>query len=113
MVTDLGLDKSPLTELFPQPRNAEEWLQYALSEEQVRHFKEHGYLHKVKLLNEEQLDALRKQLAEMVDPEHDGREFFYEYHSNESESTDNVLFMPWELGECDPPFTTPYGIPPS
>ena len=85
MVTDLGLDKSRLTKLFPQPRNADEWLQYALSEEQVRHFKEHGYLHKVKLLNEE-------QLAEMVDPEHEGREFFYEYHTNESDSVDNMLF---------------------
>ena len=92
MVTDLGLNKSLLTELFPQPRNTEEWLQYALSEEQVRQFKEHGYLYKVRLLNERQLDALRAQLAEMVDPEHEGREFFYEYHSNESESVDNVLF---------------------
>ena len=92
MVTDLGLNKSLLTELFPQPRNTEEWLQYALSEEQVRQFKEHGYLHKVRLLNERQLDALRDQLAEMVDPEHDGREFFYEYHTNESENADNVLF---------------------
>ena len=92
MVTDLGLDKSLMTELFPQPRNTEEWMQYALSEEQVRQFKEHGYLHKVRLLNERQLDALRDQLAEMIDPEHDGREFFYEYHSNESESVDNVLF---------------------
>ena len=88
MVTDLGLDKSLLTELFPQPQNADEWMQYALSEEQVRQFKEHGYLHKVKLLNEEQLDALRAQLAEMVDPDHEGREFFYEYHSNESNNVD-------------------------
>ena len=92
MVTDLGLDKSLLTELFPQPQNAEEWMQYALSEEQVRQFKERGYLHKVRLLNERQLDALREQLAEMVDPKHEGREFFYEYHSNESESSDQVLF---------------------
>ncbi|SVC02879.1 uncharacterized protein METZ01_LOCUS255733, partial [marine metagenome] len=62
MVADLGLDKSLLTKLFPQPQNAEEWLQYALSEGQVRHFKEHGFLHKVRLLNEEQLNALRNQL---------------------------------------------------
>ena len=92
MITDLGLSKSLLTELFPQPQNAEEWLQYALSEEQVRQFKERGYLHKVRLLNERQLGVLRDQLTEMVDPEHEGREFFYEYHSNESESVDQVLF---------------------
>ncbi len=92
MVTDLGLDKEFLTELFPRPRGAEEWLQHALSQEQVLHFKEQGYLHGVRLLNEEQLDALRDQLAEMVDPEHQGREHFYEYHSNESENPNNVLF---------------------
>jgi ectoine hydroxylase-related dioxygenase (phytanoyl-CoA dioxygenase family) len=28
----------------------------------------------------------------MVDPEHEGREFFYEYHTNESDSVDNMLF---------------------
>ena len=36
----LGLIKKLLSNLFPQPESLEEWLQYALSEEQVRHFKE-------------------------------------------------------------------------
>ena len=92
MVSDLGLDKELLTELFPQPRNAEEWLKHALSEGQLSQFKEEGFLHGVCLLNEQQLDALKEQLEEMVEPEHEGHEYFYEYNSNESENADSVLF---------------------
>ena len=46
---------------------------------------EHGYVADVRLLEEEQIEVLRGELAEMTDPEHDGRELFYEYHSNESD----------------------------
>ena len=29
----------------------------------------------------------------MVDPNHEGNEFFYEYHSNESEDPDTAISM--------------------
>ena len=92
MPEDLGKNHGRLTDLFAQPSCLEEWMDHALSEEQVRHFHEKGYLHGVPLLNDEQVSALGGQLEEMVDPDHEGREFFYEYHSNESENPDNVLF---------------------
>jgi len=89
---DLGLNKELLTKLFPQPESVEEWLQYALSEEQVIQFKQEGYVHRVRLLNDEQMDVLKSQLKEMAQPDHAGHDFFYEYHSNESENPEDVLF---------------------
>ena len=92
MSTDLGLHSDLLTNLFPSPNTPDEWLQYALKEEQVIQFREFGYLHKIKVLNAEQINALSEQLYEMVDPEHEGNEFFYEYHSNESEDPETAIF---------------------
>ena len=92
MATDLGLNSELLTSLFAVPKAPEEWLQFALNEEQVIQFRELGYLHKIKVLNAEQINALSEQLHEMVDPEHEGNEFFYEYHSNESEDPETAIF---------------------
>ncbi|MCP4846570.1 MAG: phytanoyl-CoA dioxygenase family protein [Verrucomicrobiaceae bacterium] len=92
MNTDLGLTSGLITKLFKQPAEPEEWLHYALSEKQILHYKELGYLSGVKLLSEKQLPPLRNELMQMTDPGHQGREFFYEYHSNESEDPDTTLF---------------------
>lgn len=92
MTTDLGLTAGLITKLFKSPAEPEEWLQYALSEDQILQYKEQGYLAGVKLLSGDQLDRLREHLSEMSDPGHQGREFFYEYHSNESENPDATLF---------------------
>ena len=67
-------------------------VQFALKEEQVIQFKELGYLHGIKVLNSEQIKALSEELHEMVDPDHEGNEFFYEYHSNESEDPETAIF---------------------
>lgn len=90
--TDLGLTHELLTDLFPQPQSPDEWEQYLLSDEQLRQYKEKGYVHGVRLLNDRQVDALRTQLSEMVQPEHEGHQFFYEYHSNESSNENSTLF---------------------
>ena len=37
--TDLSLSHSPLSALFAQPTTPEEWAEYALSEEQIQHFR--------------------------------------------------------------------------
>lgn len=92
MTTDLGLKTGMLTELFTCPVGPEEWLQYTLTEQQLLHYKHQGYLQGVKLLNQNQVESLRIQLEEMANPAHPGREFFYEYHSNESEDPDTTLF---------------------
>ena len=89
---DLALSTERLTELFPQPQTPEEWLPYCLTREQIEHFREHGYVHRIPVLTEPQLDALRDELSEMADPAHEGHQHFYEYHSNESADTETVLF---------------------
>jgi ectoine hydroxylase-related dioxygenase (phytanoyl-CoA dioxygenase family) len=92
MSTDLSSQHRPITDLFAQADSPEEWSAHQLSKEQVTHFVEHGYVAGIRLLDEPQIEALRKELAEITDPEHDGHELFYEYHSNESDNLDTVLF---------------------
>lgn len=92
MAIDLGLKTDLLTDLFPQPETLEEWQQYCLSDQQIAQFRKHGFIHGIRLLTEMQISVLRGQLAEMADPSHDGNEFFYEYHSNESTDAETVLF---------------------
>ena len=49
------------------------------------------------MLNPEQMDLLRDELAELVNPLHEGNELFYEYNSNESTDPQTILFH--ALGE--------------
>ncbi len=88
LFTDLSLYHRPITNLFP----SEEWDAYRLSEEQVRFYREHGYLAGIRMLNEDQLDALRGELAELVDPKHPAHDLFYEFNANESADPDRILF---------------------
>ncbi len=92
VIQDLADKHQMVTRLFKLPKSSEEWDQYRLSEEQVLHFHEYGYLSGIKLLNEDQVEVLRKELAEIVDPKHPAHELFYEFHSNESDDPNSVLF---------------------
>ena len=84
MSEDLGLISQPISDLFPQPESNDEWASYALSEEQLFEFQQNGFIQGIQLLNKDQIQVLRKELEEMVISDHEGRELFYEYHSNES-----------------------------
>ncbi|UCD60303.1 MAG: phytanoyl-CoA dioxygenase family protein [Flavobacteriaceae bacterium] len=81
-----------VSDLFKQPKSREEWDQYRLTDEQVAHFHEYGYLAGIKLLEDDQIKVLRQQLNEVMDPKHPAHDLFYEFHSNESEDSDSVLF---------------------
>ena len=89
MVDDLSRYHYPVSTLFP---HFDDWSQYQLSDAQVRFYEEHGYLAGIKMLNDEQLSALREELAELVDPAHPGHELFYEFNANESADPEQVLF---------------------
>ena len=65
---------------------------YKLSDEQVAHFKEFGYVSNIKLLEEDAIEALRKELDEVIDPNHPKNHLFHEFNSNESEDPNAVLF---------------------
>ena len=92
MVEDLSRYHRPVSDLFPQPVTVQEWESYRLSDEQVSFYKEHGYLAGIRMLNEDQVEALRRELAELVDPAHPGHHLFYEFNANESADPDRILF---------------------
>jgi ectoine hydroxylase-related dioxygenase (phytanoyl-CoA dioxygenase family) len=89
---DLANYSSPIGHLFQQPKTAAEWEQYVLTNEQVSFFKENGYLSGIKILTEQQVDALNVELVRLQSGRREDKELFYHYESNESEDPDKVLF---------------------
>jgi ectoine hydroxylase-related dioxygenase (phytanoyl-CoA dioxygenase family) len=92
MVADLSQHHQPITQLFQHPSSLDDWDKYRLTPDQIEFFHEHGYLAGLRALNDEQIDALRRDLAELIDPDHPGHKLFYEFHANESTNPDSVLF---------------------
>jgi len=92
MAEDLSNYHRPLTQLFRQPADKAEWQSYTLSRDQIDFFQQHGYLAGIRLLNDEQTEKLRRELAELMDPDHPAHDLFYEFHSNESTDPQTVLF---------------------
>lgn len=92
MVEDLSTRHGPVGSLFQQPETAEEWARYRLSGEQVEHFREHGYVAGVRVLSDGQVDQLRAELNELIEPPHPQNHLFYEFHTNESPDPSRVLF---------------------
>jgi hypothetical protein len=57
---DLSVFDYPFASVFDQPRCAEEWEQYVLTEEQVNFFNEQGFINGIKILTEEQVNLLNE-----------------------------------------------------
>ncbi|UUO09043.1 phytanoyl-CoA dioxygenase family protein [Blastopirellula sp. J2-11] len=89
MAADLSHQHAPISTSF-QGKSSDG--DFHLSDEQVAFFHEHGYLSGVKILEDEQVDILREELEAFFQSDHDGRELWYEYHTNESATPDTVLF---------------------
>lgn len=89
---DLSKFHEPISHLFTWPSTPSEWEQYKLTNEQVEFYKEYGYLANVKLLEEEQIDRLKAELEQIMDPAHPQNNLYHEFHSNESSDPDRVLF---------------------
>lgn len=92
MIEDLSKHHRPLSKLFTQPADAREWDSYALTGAQIEFYKRNGYLAGVRVLNDNQVEVLRGELAKLVEPTHPGNHLFYEYHANESTDTTRTLF---------------------
>jgi len=92
MSEDLSRYHQPITNLFKATKAIEEWEQYRLTDEQLEFFHTNGYLAGIRLLNDEQIEALRAELTKLIDPAHPGHDLFYEFHSNESTDPARVLF---------------------
>lgn len=91
-VQDLSKIHELISDMFPQPKTAEEWEKYKLSDEQINSFKENGYVSGIKLLDEDHIEQLKEELSDLTDPQYPGNPLFYEYHSNESSDQNTVLF---------------------
>ncbi len=92
MAEDLSRYHAPITRLFHAPASAADWDAYRLTDEQVAFYEEHGYLAGVRMLDEAQVEALRVELAGLMNPSHPARKLWYEFHSNESADPSRVLF---------------------
>jgi ectoine hydroxylase-related dioxygenase (phytanoyl-CoA dioxygenase family) len=91
-VTDLSKFHELVSDIFPKPQSAKEWEAYKLSPEQIQFYHENGYVAGIKLLDEQQIEVLRKELTQLIDPDFAGNELFYEFHTNESNDPNAVLF---------------------
>jgi ectoine hydroxylase-related dioxygenase (phytanoyl-CoA dioxygenase family) len=92
MVLDLSTIHRPITDLFAWPRHAGDWNALRLTDDQIGFYRQHGYVAGIRMLEPHQIDRLRQDLAELVNPSHAGRSLFYEYNSNESSDPATVLF---------------------
>ena len=92
MTQDLADLHHLASDLIDLPKTAADWDRYRLTDDQVAFYHDQGYLAGVRILTPEQIERLRTELVEFFKPELDGRELWYEYHTNESASPDTILF---------------------
>jgi len=90
-IRDLSLQHKPIGNLLQGSDTAPAG-QFKLDQEQINFFHQHGYLSGIRILDDDQVDILREELAQLVDPSCERHELFYEFHSNESSNPDTVLF---------------------
>jgi len=90
-IDDLSRIHHPITKLFSSVEH-EDGASLRLSDEQVQFYRKHGYVSGIRILSGEQLAALREELAAIADSRHPAHALFHEFHSNESDDPDHVLF---------------------
>ena len=81
-----------VSDMFKWPKNKSDWAKYRLSDEQVNQFKTLGYVSNIKLLEEDQVAQLNEELLSIMDPQNPNHDLLYEFHSNESEDPNRVIF---------------------
>lgn len=92
MAQDLSQYHQPITDLFSAAAAAEKANEFSLSSEQIEFFRTNGYLSGVKMLNDAQIETLREDLRKLMNPAAETRKLFYEFHRNESNDSDQILF---------------------
>ncbi|HSE98608.1 MAG TPA: phytanoyl-CoA dioxygenase family protein [Blastocatellia bacterium] len=113
---DLSAFHGLIGSLFSLPSSPGDWIRFGLSAAQVDFFNEQGYLAGIPILTEEQVERLKTELNQLMDPSNPGTRLFYEYHTNESRDASKVIFHAlgaWRITEgfhdllWNPAFTMP------
>lgn len=104
LTQDLADRHELISDLFTIPKNKDEWEAYRLTDEQIAHYEEFGYLAGIRIFTDEQVDVLREELTRMFSPDHPSNDLFYEYHSNQSEGPSGVLFHALGSWRVEPGF---------
>jgi ectoine hydroxylase-related dioxygenase (phytanoyl-CoA dioxygenase family) len=92
MTPDLSAVHSTLGNLFSSSDCPPDGERYRISPEQIDFFHRNGYCAGLRLLDDTQVAQLRAELSDLTDPAFPGNHLFHEYHSNESNNPDTVLF---------------------
>src|SRR5262245_7358122 len=92
MTEDLSRKHHPIGNLFSWPTTKAGLESLGLTNHQVEFYGENGYVSGIRLLTDDQVEALRNEVDELAKTHHEGRELFYEYNSNESTSPNTILF---------------------
>ncbi|MEX0938952.1 MAG: phytanoyl-CoA dioxygenase family protein [Pirellulales bacterium] len=92
MAEDLSQYDAPISQFIQRPNSRDQWREYRLSDEQVDFFHENGYVAGIRVLDDRQIEQLRSELANLIDPSYQGNSLFHEFHSNESPDPSRVLF---------------------
>ena len=93
MAHDFSRDHQPVSNFLNLGLQAEDpAAAFRLSNDQIDFFHENGYVSGIRILSDQQVEQLRNELSTLFDPQHDGRELWHEYHSNESADPNRVLF---------------------
>ena len=101
---DLSIHHSPITTLFDQPAAPDDWHRYHLTSDQIEFFRINGYLAGNRVLTDAQIETLRDDLTELIDPNHPGHHLFNEFHSNESTDPSTVLLHALGAWRLSPAF---------
>ena len=91
MARDLSLDHRPIGNLFPPMTAAEAQNRFALGATDIADYREYGYVAGGRVLDHGQIAALQAEIERIADPDHDGRELWYEYRANASYEKDRRL----------------------
>ena len=104
MLDDLSTKHHLVSDLFTWPTSVEQWQSYRLTDQQLDFYQENGYVAGIRVLNDDQVETLRGELRRLIDPDHAGRQLFYEYNANESTNPDTTLFHALGAWRVSPAF---------